>query len=171
MTRRSAAFVLLATLGCAPPPAGDAGGSPAPAGAQAERTDSAVVTLERTPCFGACPVYSLTISGTGVVRFAGTRYTAHVGEASAEIPPALVDSLVAELRQGGYFGFADAYVVNAPACGRYATDSPTVITSVADGGERKEIRHDYGCGDAPPALARLERRIDEVAGSARWTGR
>jgi hypothetical protein len=82
-----------------------------------------------------------------------------------------VDSLVEELRQGGYFEFADAYVVDAPGCGRYATDSPTVITSVAAGGARKEIRHDYGCGDAPPGLGALEKRIDEVAGTGRWTGR
>ena len=166
---RLAAGILLAASACAPRPAGP--GPEAPAPAAGARSEATVVSLERTPCFGTCPVYAVTISGNGLVRFTGTRHTAHLGEATAEIPPERVDSLVAALRAGGYFGFADAYVLDAPACGRYSTDSPTVITSVTDGGARKEIRHDYGCSDAPPALNALERRIDEVAGSARWTGR
>lgn len=171
MTSRLSGLLLLAAVACAPRPAGEGNGAPEPDTAGAEPGDSTLVTLERTPCFGSCPVYTVSISGTGMVRFAGTRFTTQLGEAVAEIPPARVDSLVDELRSGGYFEFADAYVVDAPACGRYATDSPTVITSVFTDGVRKEIRHDYGCGSAPAALAGLERRIDEVAGTGRWTGR
>ena len=171
MMGRGVALSLLAAVACSPAPAGNGAGAPAPAAAGAEPADTTVVALERTPCLGTCPVYSLTISAAGVVRFVGTRHTAHLGHATAMIPLAEVDSLVAELRAGGYFGFADAYVLDAPACGLYSTDSPTVITAVSDAGERKAIRHDYGCAGAPRALARLERRIDEVAGSARWTGR
>ena len=74
------------------------------------------------------------------------------------------------LEAGGYFDFADEYVMNAPACGQYATDSPTVITSVTAGGRTKRIRHDYGCFAAPQELAALERLIDEVTGTARWIG-
>jgi hypothetical protein len=81
-----------------------------------------------------------------------------------------VDSLLAELEAAGYFGFADSYVMDSPACGMYATDSPTVITSATRNGETKTIRHDRGCSSAPPGLAKLEQRIDEVAGTARWIG-
>jgi hypothetical protein len=42
---------------------------------------------------------------------------------------------------------------------------------VRQGGRRKTIRHDYGCFAAPAELARLERLIDDVAGTDRWTGR
>lgn len=171
MIRRAPLLALALAAGCVAPPAGGAGGSPAPDSAAQGQADSILITLERTACYGFCPVYTLTISGSGQVRFVGRRHTATVGEAAATIPPARVDSLVAELRAGGYFGLADAYVLDAPACGRYSTDSPSVITSVTAGGEQKEIRHDYGCAGAPPALGSLERRIDEVAGSARWTGR
>ena len=170
MTGRLCGMLLLAAA-CAPRPAGEANGTPRPDAAVAGRGDSTVISLERTPCYGTCPVYTVTITGTGAVRFVGTRFTTQVGEAAADIPPARVDSLLAELRAGGYFELADAYVAEAPACGRYSTDSPTVITSVEAHGVRKEVRHDYGCGGAPQALAGLERRIDEVAGVARWTGR
>jgi hypothetical protein len=164
------ALTLLLTA-CAPHGSDPAAGAPATTVAGGEQVDSVLVTLERTPCFGTCPVYSVWISGSGDVRFVGRRFTADTGEASASIPAARVDSLVAELRAGGYFDFDSAYVHGAPGCGRYATDLPSVITSVSTGAERKEIRHDHGCGEAPRALTGLERRIDEVAGTRQWIER
>ena len=163
-------WLLLAALaGCSPRPPGPAE-RPAPE-AEASAAQAPAVTLERTPCFGTCPVYSVAISRSGTVRFFGRQHVAQEGEVTAEVSAARVDSLLRELEAGGYFGFADEYVMGSPACGQYATDSPTVVTSVRRDGEAKSIRHDYGCAGAPPALARLERRIDEVAGTDRWTGR
>jgi hypothetical protein len=130
-----------------------------------------VVTLERAPCLGTCPVYQLSIFGDGTVRFDGKQHVAQQGVATAKISSGAVDSLVSELESAGYFGFADEYVRDAPACGQYATDSPSVITSLTVNGRTKRIRHDYGCGAAPPELGRLEQRIDEVAGTSRWIGR
>lgn len=172
MTRRAALLravgVAAGVAACSPrPPAG----APAPAEAPASAPAGPAVTLERTPCFGTCPVYQVTISRAGTVRFVGKQHVSHQGEATAEIPAARVDSLMGALKAGGYFGFADAYVMDAPACGQYATDSPTVITSASDADRSKTIRHDYGCAGAPPELARLERLIDDVAGTDRWTGR
>jgi hypothetical protein len=46
-----------------------------------------------------------------------------------------------------------------------------VITSVRLGERHKRIEHDHGCGNAPEALSVLERRIDEVLGTERWTRR
>ncbi len=157
-----------ALAACSPRPGGSAE-SPTPAAGAA--ADVSAVTLERRPCFGTCPVYAVAISPDGTVRYTGKHNVAHKGEATAAIPAARVDSLVAELEAGGYFGFADDYVMDSPACGRYATDSPTVVTSVTRDGRTKTIRHDYGCFEAPRTLAQLERRIDEVAGTSRWTGR
>lgn len=170
MTRRRATLLLAALAGCTPRP-------PAPADAPAPSTEpvtasaeAPAVTLERMPCFGTCPVYQVSISGSGLVRFVGKQHTAQEGEAVARIPAARVDSLLRELDRGGYFELADSYVMGSPACGQYATDSPTVITSVASDGQRKTIRHDYGCSAAPRELSRLERLVDDVAGTARWVG-
>jgi hypothetical protein len=161
MTSRAAGLLVVAVAACAPR-------QPATVGMSSTRP---VITLERTPCFGTCPVYTVSISGSGTVHFLGRNHVTKEGEATAQIPPATVDSLLRELEAGGYFDFAEAYVMDSPACGQYATDSPTVITSAAAGGRSKTIRHDYGCFAAPRGLARLERMIDEVAGTARWTGR
>ncbi len=171
--RLASTVVLLATAmtACSPRPA-STGGTPTPYGDPgAAAVEAPAVTLERTPCFGTCPVYRVAIARSGAVRFVGKQHVTQAGAASAEIPAARVDSLLRELEAGGFFGFADAYVMDSPACGRYATDSPTVITFASVGGRTKTIRHDYGCSAAPRELGRLERLIDEVAGTSRWTGR
>jgi hypothetical protein len=143
---------------------------PAPASVAADSA-APVATIERTPCFGTCPVYQVSIFGDGTVRFVGKQDVKQQGTATASVSREAVDSLVTELRSGGYFELADEYVMDAPACGPYATDSPTVTTSLRADGRTKRIRHDYGCSGAPAELRRLEQRIDEVAGTSRWTGR
>lgn len=129
------------------------------------------ITLERTACFGGCPVYRIAVSPSGQVAYEGKTHVRHVGAAINEIPKQRVDALLRELENAGYFSFANRYTAGEPACGRYSTDSPSVITSVTMNGRTKRIEHDYGCGAAPGALVVLERRIDEALGSAQWTGR
>ena len=129
------------------------------------------VSLERQPCFGTCPVYTVTIDGSGAVRFEGRRFVADTGVFISAIPPARVDSLLAELEAAGYFGFADRYTPGAPVCEHAATDLPTVITEVHLRDRAKRIEHYYGCAGAPAILDSLERRIDAVGGVARWLGR
>ena len=172
MSGRRGILLLAAVAACSPRTPAPAG-EPAPSEAvsPADR-EGALVTLERTPCFGSCPVYQVSIAGDGTVEFVGRRFVARLGSVSDRTAPERVDTLLQALVAGGYFGFADRYVPDAPpACGAYATDAPTVITSVTAGGRTKTIRHDYGCSAAPAELTRLERLIDETAGTGRWTGR
>jgi hypothetical protein len=129
------------------------------------------IVLDRTPCFGGCPVYTVTVSGEGEVTYQGRAHVRRLGTATGRIPKERVDSLLRELEGAGYFAFADLYTPAEPTCGRYATDSPSAISRVTHRGRTKAITHDYGCGSAPWALTVLERRIDEALGSSEWTGR
>jgi hypothetical protein len=148
------------------------GSSPAVAPAPDSSTagGTPVITLERTPCFGACPVYRVTISRSGLVRDEGKRFVADSGVDSARISADSVAGLLSELQKGGYFELDERYVSGAPACGQYATDLPTAITSIDDGSRSKRVQHDHGCTEAPKTLVGMEKRIDQVAGTGRWTG-
>jgi uncharacterized protein DUF6438 len=151
--------------------AGCASHPPAPVSvARSAPPDSAVVTLERTPCFGTCPVYLVTATSSGAVRFEGKSHVSHPGSAVGQIPKARLDSLLTELEAAGYFDFEEQYAPGFPACGNAATDLPTVTTSVRLHGRTKRIVHDRGCTGAPQALSRLEERIDEVLNTAQWIG-
>jgi hypothetical protein len=130
-----------------------------------------VVTLERTACFGGCPVYRIAVSREGLVTYQGTANVRRVGTATAQIPGDSIQALLNELEQAGYFTFANRYAVSEPTCRRYTTDSPTTISSATFKGRTKRIEHDYGCGGVPGALRVMEDRIDEVLGSDQWTGR
>jgi hypothetical protein len=161
---RSAVLGVLMLAACAPrKPAAVEAAAPAP--------DDPVITLERTACFGRCPEYRLSVSADGAVQYEGRAHVAHLGVGSSQITPQRVQALISEIEQAGYFSFANHYTAAEPACGRYATDSPSVITSLRLQGRTKRIEHDYGCGGAPGALYVLEQRIDEVLGSSDWTGR
>jgi hypothetical protein len=169
VTRLTAAGLILLWLGaCAPrtaaaPPGENSAGTGTPS--------RPAITLERTACFGSCPVYTLSVSPSGEVTYEGKAHVRVLGAATAQIPKQGVDALLSELEKAGYFSFASRYASAEPTCGRYAVDLPTVITSATLDGRTKRIEHDYGCGAAPGALVVLERRIDEGLGSGRWTGR
>jgi hypothetical protein len=129
------------------------------------------VTLERTPCFGRCPVYTVSVSPSGVVTYQGKANVRLLGAATGQIPAKQVEALLVELERAGYFTFADRYARSEPTCRRYAADSPSAISSATFRGRTKRIEHDYGCVGVPGALTLLEKRIDEVLGSERWTGK
>ena len=166
MPRLTLLVLAWGVAGCAshgPEPASVVQSAAAPA-------DSAVVTLERTACFGSCPVYLVTASSSGALRFEGKAHVSHPGSAVGQIPKARLDSLLAELEGAGYFEFEEHYAPGSPGCGNAATDLPTVTTSVTFHGRTKRIEHYRGCVGAPQALGPLEERIDEVLNTARWIG-
>jgi Domain of unknown function (DUF6438) len=131
----------------------------------------AAITLERTACFGQCPVYRIAVSPAGLVSYEGIAHVRQLGAATGQVPSGRLSTLLRELDEAGYFSLANRYTSAEPVCGRYVTDLPTVITSVTYQGRTKRIEHDQGCGAVPGALTVLEQRIDEVLGSGRWTGR
>jgi hypothetical protein len=163
---RSIFGLVLGVVACAPRPAAAPADQPVSDAAAAP-----AISLERTPCFGGCPVYTISVSPSGQVTYEGKANVRELGTATAEVPRQRVDALLTELERAGYFGFASRYALSEPACGRYVTDLPSVISSATLGTRSKRIEHDYGCGTAPAALAVLENRIDEVLGSGQWTGR
>lgn len=166
MIRLSIFGLVLGVAACAP--------RTAAAPADQQLNDAAAdpaISLERTPCFGGCPVYTISVSPSGQVTYEGKANVRELGTATGQVPQQRVDALLIELEQAGYFGFASRYALSEPACGRYVTDLPSVISSATLGARTKRIEHDYGCGRAPAALNVLEKRIDEVLGSGQWTGR
>jgi hypothetical protein len=157
---------LLLLLGACNGHAGHGADTPEPA-----REDSAVeISLERTACFGSCPIYTLTVDGSGLVRYEGMAFVEHVGMDSAQISPADVSALVSEAERSGFFLLADSYQQGDPTCPEYFPDSPSVIASITAGESRKRVVVDYGCTGFPQTLAALASRIDSVTGAARWTG-
>ncbi|MBW4436575.1 MAG: hypothetical protein KME04_05545 [Pleurocapsa minor GSE-CHR-MK-17-07R] len=123
-----------------------------------------VITLERTACFGTCPVYNVSILDDGTVLYDGGQFVDITGEQTAQIEPELVTQMVDAIVDAGYFDWADEYKT------MLVSDLPYITTSVTRDGETQRIERYAGDTSAPLALAFIENWIDAVAGTARWTG-
>ena len=123
------------------------------------------ITYETGPCFGACPIYSVTVRPDGTGVFTGKRFTAVTGEREFKLTP------------GQYKAFADRiapyrpasgevrYSHGEPNCQQAATDLPSVdITWTRAIGDSQKLYYYFGCdmeknqkmsealGDAPDEL-------------------
>ncbi len=125
------------------------------------------ITLERTACFGTCPVYTVTISGDGTVSYDGRQFVGVTGTQRAHVDPAVVRALVDDFKAIGFFELRDAYreVENPDGTTTSVTDLPTIRVSLRIGDRSKEVVDYFG---APKPLRDLERRIDAIAGTAKW---
>ena len=116
------------------------------------------ITLERTACFGFCPVYTVTLRDDGTVTYRGTEHVKVSGTHTWKIDPAAVRALAQEMQDEGFFALQDEYR-------SMVTDHPTVITSLSIGTRTKKVV-DYVAG--PPKLKDFEAKIDEIAGTRKY---
>ena len=139
MTMLAGAAVLLVALGAAP----------------ARAQDSVRITLERTACFGICPVYKVTVQDDGSVSYEGWQYVRVPGKHDWKIEPSAVRALARDIEKAGFFDMKDEYTMPV-------TDLPTTYSSLTIGARSKRIKNYLG---APPALREIEQRIDSVSGA------
>lgn len=119
---------------------------------------SAVITLERTLCYGTCPAYKLTLTGDGKVTYEGQDFVRVKGTQTDQIGLQQVKELIDEFYKINYFSLQDHYTASI-------TDQPSTITSITVNGVSKTVDDYYG---APAKLKVLENKIDEVANSIKW---
>ena len=161
------ALVTGAVAACSPAQNGTADGANQPA---AVVSADSRVTMQRMPCFGTCPVYTVDIMADGTVTFTGENFVDSTGTRTAAIAPDSAAALMRELTARGFHDFADRYTHEAKECGSYHTDAPRVILTLRTSGRVKTVEHDHGCSDAHDALRALQDRVDSVAGVRRWVG-
>jgi Domain of unknown function (DUF6438) len=137
------AYVLLVATGCAGP---------------------VIASLQRSVCFGWCPVYTVEVHANGRVDYHGEAHVKHHGYATGWIGREQIAQLRRAFETAGYRALETAYVTPV------ATDVPTVTISY-DG---KTIVHEHGFtiedGVAPHALYDLEDQVDAIVDIEQWIG-
>jgi hypothetical protein len=124
-----------------------------------------VITLQRTACFGTCPVYSLKIYADGRVTYEGKEFVKTKGRAKGRITKQALEELVEEFMKIHYLKLK-----SKPDCVEEWTDHPSALRSLSWKGEKNAVLHYHGCrGPAVlEQLTKLEDKIDEVVNSKRW---
>lgn len=112
-----------------------------------------VISLDRTPCFGSCPIYTVEIyDKDNRLVFDGKRFTDQVGLYQGQVTEEEVAAIKAKVREIDFLSFQDRY--DGPI-----TDIPATITTLKWGGESKAVVNRYR---GPEKLKELEQLIDET---------
>ena len=120
------------------------------------------ITLQRTPCFGMCPMYTVTVTGRGDVQFIGVKYVYKEGEYRKQISVDSVRTLIRMFQDIQFYTLKDEYEDRA------VSDAPSAIVTYATKDRSKTVKHYLGDMSAPEQLKKLEQTIDRIAKVQEW---
>ena len=133
--------------------------------------ESESISYETGPCFGACPVYRVTVSPDGTGTFEGRRFTAVTGERSFRLTPEQYRAFAAHLAP---LRPAEGSVrLAGEACTVLATDLPSAeVTWFSQIGSSQSYYLYYGCDmEKNAAAAERLRRAPSLLPIAEMIGR
>lgn len=118
-----------------------------------------LATIQRTSCFGKCPMYKATFFDNGEVTYVGKRFVENVGTYTTLISVEDLESIRTMAEEVDYFGMEDAYPTPV-------ADFPKCLTSFHLNGKDKNILNGE---NAPHGLISFERHLDGLLKERDWT--
>jgi hypothetical protein len=131
------------------------------------------VTLERTYCMGACPVYSVTVHGDGRLEYNGVDNVAVTGPRQSHVPRAEVERLSRLVDHAQFFDRNETGELPAPTpcttvngmttcsySAHYCSDTSHAKLTVTKRGRTHMIDNDH-C-DEKPGIDEIEAEIEEL---------
>ncbi len=122
-------------------------------------TDSLFFSLERTPCFGKCPAYFVTIKSDGSAIYKGRSYAPRQGTYIGTVDKASMQLLLDRAKAIGFFDFAEKY-------DGQVTDLPSTILRLNADGHDKKV---FGRYKTPPAFKPFAAFADSLLLPVQWT--
>jgi hypothetical protein len=120
-------------------------------------------SLERTGCFGPCPIYRVDVLGDGTVVYEGTRFVRHKGRREAKLEKERLLELDRTFDEAGFLALP-------PEDKRAVPDAATVVLAYATDAGARTVRYTPVGATVPPTLARLEREVSRIVELERWIG-
>ncbi|MEZ4991441.1 MAG: DUF6438 domain-containing protein [Saprospiraceae bacterium] len=117
-----------------------------------------VVSMSMGPCYGNCPVYTLTVYNNGVVSYEGERFTERRGTYIRDIGRKALKSLKQELVAANLWEFPSAFKSQIP-------DLATVTIEYFEDGRSKVIR---GKDGRPPQVLKIQELLEQIADEGDW---
>jgi len=117
-----------------------------------DAADSLVAYIERSRCFGVCPVYSTKIYRSGYVLYEGKDHVQNIGRFYTWLSHQQLVNIGVKAEETGYFELMDEY--RNP----HLTDFPTIYSEVRFRGKRKKITCYHS--DPPDNLVEVQDYID-----------
>jgi hypothetical protein len=128
-------------------------------------------TLERSVCFGVCPVYTVRVDALGLVQYDGTRCVAVYGHQETQVSQQRLHELITAFRDVDFFALQDVYNQTSYAgCAFGGFDGTVISVTFHVNGMTKTVRDYHGCNPADIAakLDAFERKVDDLLSTAQW---
>jgi hypothetical protein len=107
-----------------------------------------IISLQRTACFGTCPIYKIEIFSDGSGIYTGTRFVENIGITEFSLSKTQLNLILTQAEAIGFTNMKGEY--SEPI-----SDLPTTFIQIKD----KKIRDYTG---APKTLKNLENLIDQM---------
>ncbi len=121
---------------------------------------TASIEYQRTACFGTCPIYTMTIDGSGLATFEGKRFTEKIGSFTKQLTKDETKTLFNRLRQEDWNNFQTNYKTRI-------TDLPSTVFRFNYKKISKEV---VVTGEHPEVLDVLSKTLSKIAESDGWSG-
>ena len=109
-----------------------------------------IISLERTACYGTCPIYRMEIFSDGSAFYHGERFVNNIGNFEFTVTKETINYILKKAEEIGFFEMEDKYTANI-------SDLPKTITFIKSEKATKKII-DYH--DAPKILKEFESFVD-----------
>ena len=113
-----------------------------------EKDKELIISLQRTACFGTCPIYKIEIFSDGSGIYTGTRFVENIGTTKFSLSETQLNLILTQAETIGFTNMKKEY--SEPI-----SDLPTTFIQIKD----KKIRDYTG---APKTLKNLENLIDQL---------
>lgn len=120
--------------------------------------DSLLASITRTPCYGRCPHYTISIYKTGLVVYDGKQFVNKTGIHTTRLSEEKLEEIKNMAAQLNYYNLEDKYE-------SHMTDLPSCTTTMNTEKGKKEIFH---YGKAPDNLIKFERYLDGLFANQEW---
>ena len=121
-------------------------------------SDTIFASIQRTPCYGRCPIYEAIIYNSGFVVYKGVLNVDKIGTYTSRLNGRQIEEIKRKATEINYFDMETQY--DSPV-----TDLPTTITSLKLGNLKKKIKNRVG---GPVTLKEYETVIENILSSLSW---
>lgn len=111
---------------------------------------SPIISYGKGPCFGKCPIYTVTVYNTGLIKFNGVRFTDKEGKFEKQLEKKEYSSLIKLFEDNRFWRFDDSYSMDL-------VDASTTTISYSSDGKTKTVK---GKSGFPDKLKEIMQRMD-----------
>ena len=117
------------------------------------------IQMDKNPCFGTCPHYTLIIYENGIASFEGKKDVDKLGLHTKKLSSKVYEGILRAFDNSNFFELEDNYPSDLP-------DAPKTAITYHKNGNSKTVTGDF---TRPQIVLSLDKMLSQIAESDGWT--